>query len=232
MKIVFMMLFSALIIWALFVSEANAFTKWKSAPKDEVTTTTIKITLPSTTTSTVLVPGQRIALHWEDTGAGREAWSKEVTFAFRASFSTFDKATDWTRICPKYKSLAFEQKIEAMGEFWAAVAFYESSYNPASASVDVGTEKDKGSWSVGLYQVSANDGPNTMYGYTFETLKDPIKNIRLATEILKRQVANTGLLILPNSSKHRYWAILLEKNRYSKIPEVIARTKKHAAFCL
>jgi nucleoid-associated protein YgaU len=112
-----------------------------------------------------------------------------------------------------------------------ALSYYESGFNPKSESVDVGNKNDKGSWSVGLYQMSGNDGAAKALGVDYLGLKDPIKNINVAMYQMNTQIKNTGLFILPNSSKYRYWAIILDSNKYNKVSDVIARVQKHAAFC-
>ena len=66
---------------------------------------------------------------------------------------------------------------------------------------------------------------------TFNTLQDPIVNIKEAIEQMRRQLKNTSTILLQNSSKYRYWAVLLHNNKYSKIPEIKSRVLKYASFC-
>lgn len=185
--------------------------------------------------NTSVIPNtSRIALYWENTTEPhpeRKPWSDKLTGIIEKDLKQYNEAKDITRICAKYKSLKDTQKIKAIGEFYVGLAYYESSFNPKSFSVDVGTKNDLGSYSVGLFQVSANDSAAKVYKATFENLKTPLMNIDVATEIFRRQLKNTGLLILPNSSKNRYFATILDGNKYTKTPEIIARVNKHAPFC-
>jgi hypothetical protein len=177
---------------------------------------------------------ERIPLYWTNTTEPhpeRKPWTDAVYNNIDKYFQIYDFAADTTSFCPKYKSLSVDLKKKAIGELFVALAFYESGFNPKSESVDVGTKKDKGSWSVGLYQMSGNDGAAKALKVDYLGLKDPVKNINVALYQLNTQIKNTGLFILPNTSKYRYWAVLLSGNRYSKIPEIKARVLKYAPAC-
>lgn len=191
-------------------------------------------TIVSSGDTTSVKPAERIALFWENTTSpkpDRKPWSDALISALDKNFATLGKATDTKRFCPKYSSLSKEQKLKAMGEFFVALAYYESGYNPESSSVDVGTKDDLNSYSVGLYQMSGNDSAAKLFKADYKALKNPITNINVAVEQMRKQIKNTGLFILPNTSKFRYWAIILDGNKYSKVPQVIERVKKHAPFC-
>ena len=213
------------------VTQANASSSDTTVapPKDNVEVIPAK-TGPNT--SNIAKP--RISLYWENTTEKhdeRKPWSDAISINIDKYFANYDIAKDTTRFCPKYKSLTKDQKKKAIGEFFVALSYYESGFNPKSESVDVGSKNDKGSWSVGLYQMSGNDGAAKALGVDYLGLKDPIKNINVAMYQMNTQIKNTGLFILPNSSKYRYWAIILEGNKYNKVSDVIARVQKHAAFC-
>lgn len=176
----------------------------------------------------------RINLSWENTTnphPERAPWSDLLIGVLRANLSTYEAAEDITAICPHFNSLATEAKLKALGELFVATAYHESRFNPLSSSVDVGSQADKGSWSVGLYQMSANDSACKAYKASFESLKDPLVNIKCATEQMRRQIAKTGKVLLPNSSPQRYWAVLLEGNKYSKIPDIKARVLTNSPAC-
>lgn len=204
-----------------------------STPKPPVVTT------PSTTTSTdatvVSQPGgARIAGYWENTTEKhdeRKPWTDQWVSIIKTDLYTYSKASDVTRICPKYTKLTDDQKIKAILEFHIAVAYYESGFNPKSSAVDVGNAKDRNSYSDGLYQLSGNDGSSKFYGYTYKDLLDPLKNIKVAGEQYRRQLKNENKLILHNSSKYRYWAVALDGNKYSHVPEILARVIKYAPAC-
>jgi hypothetical protein len=154
-----------------------------------------------------------------------------LTDLIAKDFAVFDAAKDVKGFCPNYASLSKEQKIAAIAEFWVAVAYRESGYNPKSMSVDVGTKSDKDSWSVGLYQMSGNDSAAKKFSCNWECLQDPQMNIKVSMEQLRKQVAGTGLFMVPNDSKYRYWSTTTVGNKYSKISELKASVHKYASFC-
>lgn len=183
---------------------------------------------------TQVKPSERIALSWENTTAPhpeRKPWSDKLTSIIKTDLVKYSEAKDITRICPKYKTLKDEQKIKAIGELYVGLAYYESSFNPKSFSVDVGNKNNKETWSVGLYSMSGVDSASRLYGADFTKLQDPLINIQVAAEQIRRQLKNTGLLILPNSSKYRYYAVILDGNKYSKVSEILARVKKNSPSC-
>ena len=182
----------------------------------------------------VAPPAARIALYWTNTTEAhpeRKSWTVAVYDNLDKYFAVYDSAKDTIRFCPKYKSLTANQKKKVIGEFLVALSFYESSFNPKSESVDVGTKNDKGSWSVGLYQMSGNDGAAKALKVDYEGLKDPVKNINVAMYQFNTQIKNTGLFILPNTSKYRYWAVALDGNKYSQVSGILSRIQKNAPFC-
>jgi hypothetical protein len=181
-------------------------------------------------------PPPRIALYWENTTAPhteRMVWSDAVIAAFKADLPTFAGAKDITVFCPKFGVLSEDQKLKALGEFWVAVAYYESGFNPKSASVDVGTKDNKDTWSVGLYQMSVTDQKNYgfPFGFDYDDLQTPLPNIKLALAVLKKQVASKGLLAIPAPQKGVYWAVLRPGGKFDKSAKIAERVKKYASFC-
>ncbi|MGZ3772995.1 MAG: transglycosylase SLT domain-containing protein [Pseudobdellovibrionaceae bacterium] len=175
----------------------------------------------------------RIALYWENTTEAhpeRAAWSDEVVKTLRESIAVFDTAKDINEFCPKYHYLSEDLRLKAWGELLVGTALFESAFNPASASVDVGKKSDKNTWSVGLFQISVVDQQSYKIpmGYVYSDLLKPIPNIHLALAILKKQIQNRGYIVVPSNP---YWATLYRK-KYSKVDSIIARTKKYAPACL
>lgn len=152
--------------------------------------------------------------------------SEHLFNTIKNNLEILNKAKDFN-LLNSSSNLSDYQKICIWCHFFVAVAKFESSYNPKSYSVDVGTKNDKGSWSVGLYQMSANDSSAKKFNATFESLQDPIVNINVSVEQMTKQIKNSGLIFLPNNSKYRYWAVLLVGNKYSKIKQIISETKKN-----
>lgn len=175
-------------------------------------------------------------LSWENTTEAhpeRKPWSEALIKSLNENWAVFDSAKDIQTFCPKYKSLDKTGRLKAWGELWVGLAYYESGYNPKSFSKDVGSEGKFDTYSAGLFQVSAADqewaGGNLKY--TYQELLTALPNIHLSTVLMVRQLKNTQLIALPNSSKYRYWSTLLVGNRYQKISEIAQRVKKYATNC-
>lgn len=179
------------------------------------------ITAPVTTTTTLEV--KQKPLSWN------KPWDLDgLMVGYQQVLSA---AKDLPRICPKFSTLSPLDQRLVLNEFIVAIAFYESSWNEKSSAVDVGTVENKGSWSIGLMQVSVIDYQNK-FGYTYEQLLTAIPNLHLALEILSIQVSKYGILILDNSSKGRYFAVILDNNKYQKVEQIIARVRKAVPQCL
>lgn len=172
----------------------------------------------------------RIALSWDN--GTRDAWSDAIISITRKDSLVYFSAKDSTTFCPKFNQLTEEQKLKAIGEFWIAIAYYESGWNPKSESVDVGSKGDKDSWSVGLFQMSGNDSAAQNFGYRYEKLKEPIPNIEVALFQMKKQILKSGVWFLPVSAPNRYWAVILVGGKYQKIQEIKARVIKNLSLCI
>lgn len=189
----------------------------------------------------VVVAGPRRSLSWETVGmkhwkdgiyrTAKPKASDALIAEITKDLSAYSNAKDITEICPKYKTIQDRFKIKAIGEFWVALAREESNLKPNSGSIDVGSVSDRNSYSDGYYQMSGTDSAAKVYKCDFECLHDPVMNIKVATEQMRRQLKNTNEIILPNSSPHRYWAIILENNKYQRISTVKAYVLKYAPEC-
>lgn len=168
-------------------------------------------------------------LSWDE----RAPWSEKWTGLISKNLQTYEQARDLDRICPNFKLLSNDDKTKVIAEFFVALAYYESGFKPTAQSVDVGRPGDKDSWSVGLYQLSVRDSVNRNGPqYNFDQLTLPLPNIELAHLQMLSQIKKCGKFILPNSSKCRYWAVILDDNTYSKIDKILARLWQKAPFCL
>jgi hypothetical protein len=166
-----------------------------------------------------------VRLSWEKSKPEAKQWTKALWQAVADAHDVLSKAQDWERIYPHFKISEKKLQIKIMAELLVAVAYYESGWNPKSQAVDVGTKADKNSWSIGLYQVSVCDQKNLKLpmAYTFEALIMAEPNIQLMMAILKRQVEKYGKIILDNNSRGKYWAVILDGNKYQKISQIIDR---------
>ena len=175
------------------------------------------------------------SLYWEKTTEihpERIAWTNELSKIIEEHLPLYDAAKDIEEVCPKYFTLSNREKIKAIGEFWVAIAKHESSFNPKSSSVDVGTVGNFESYSQGLFQMSGRDNSAKKFNCNYACLLDPIMNIKVATEQMRKQLNVEGLLYLDNKSIMRYWATILKNNKYSQIPDINARVKKYSPACI
>lgn len=165
---------------------------------------------------------------------GKPEWSAALLAKIKGEFITLDLATDMKRFCPSYRLLGEEERVRVWAEFWVAVAYYESLWDPKVALVDVGKPEKKDTWSVGLYQMSVVD-QDWLWGkrlYSFEQLQTAEANIDLSLSVMRRQISRSGgLIVLPNSHKLRYWAVLLDGNKYSRVNEISKDVRKRLPIC-
>lgn len=142
---------------------------------------------------------------------------------------SYDDAKDVEFFYPKWKSASRETKMRAMAEMWISIAIHESGWNPKSASVDVGSKDDKGSWSIGLLQMSVNDQPNYgfKFGYTYEDLLTPGPNFHLALAIMQRQIKKYGVIRITKGNPDIYWATIYKGGKYDHSDEIAARIQKY-----
>jgi len=178
----------------------------------------------------VETPQVPFRLSW-DNKAERLPWTGYI---FSRLYEMYDshivKIKDMERFRIDWVALTKDQRIYVMAEIIVQMAKHESGWNPDSASVDVGNKDKKDTWSIGLLQLSVADQswvkPRDKTRYTYEELIKPIPNLDLAFSILKRQIEKDGRLVLPNKSPLRYWAVMLDGNKYSKVDSIISVIKK------
>jgi N-acetylmuramoyl-L-alanine amidase len=121
----------------------------------------------------------------------------------------------------QFEKLPRAARIEFWAHFWAKLAYYECSYDPACNSVDVGHQDDKDSWSVGMLQMSVCDQPNygVRLGYNFADLQDPFKNLNLAMPIAANLLKKWGRICGRKSEDSwyglaRYWGTLRDNSAH------------------
>ena len=168
---------------------------------------------------------ERISLSWEIDHPERRVWTDTLVTCVSDYLIVFQRATDITRFSSNFSILRQADQIKTICELFVGMAKHESSFNPLSESVDVGNKADRNSWSVGLFQMSGNDSSAKQFKARYNDLKDALVNIQVATFQMMKQVDKEGLFILPNKNKNRYWAVLLDGNKYSKVSEIINHVK-------
>ena len=172
-------------------------------------------------------------LAWESAShPERAAWSTGAFQIVAEHFADLDKAQDIQTFCPSYRSLTTDEKINLWADMFAGTAYYESSWNPASASVDVGTSSNKDTWSVGLLQMSVVDQANygLPLGYKYADLQDPIKNLELGITIMALQVRKHGIVLIPSGGSGLYWATLHPGGKYDATSSIVKMTER-LSFC-
>lgn len=142
------------------------------------------------------------------------------------TLKTLMAASDVTKIRPDFFIIEDSEKIKTWVEFFKALAFFESGYDPKCQAVDVGVYGDRNTWSIGLLQLSVIDQSNLglRYGYTFIDLLQPEKNLDFGIEIMKNQIRKRGKIFIPKGEKGNpsiYWATLCPGGKYDKSKQII-----------
>lgn len=190
---------------------------------------TISSCTPKQEPAVVIVPD----LAWEDGHPERKSWSTAVYKEIVQNWESLEKAKDAEFFCPKYASLSKDQQQQVFAELWVAVAYYESSWNPKSANVDVGEDDDRDTWSIGPWQMSVVDQPNYgfNFGYKYDDLLTPEPSARLSLAILAKQIDKKGKIALVKPESGVYWSVLYRGGSYDKTSSIISRVKKQLSFC-
>lgn len=142
------------------------------------------------------------------------------------TLKTLSCASDILTLKPNYKTLSDDDKVKVWCDFFQALSYFESCYDPKSQSVDVGVYSDKNTWSIGLLQLSVIDQSNLglRFGYDFNDLLDPYNNLKFGIEIMKNQIRKRGKIFIPHGEKGNpslYWATLSPGGKYDKSQKVI-----------
>ena len=183
----------------------------------------------------VMSPQKPPTLSWEGAAGEhpeRKEWSTALVGYLNEKFDSFDKAKDSSFFCPKFSSLTHDQKVNVWAETLVWVAYYESGWNPKSASVDVGTQDNKDSWSIGLLQMSVTDQANYgfPFGYSYNDLLLPAPNLRLGVAIMAKQIERRGAIVLTKPDSAIYWSTIFKGGRYDSSQSIAGHVKK-LTFC-
>lgn len=153
-------------------------------------------------------------------------WAEILRRLIFPQINEFNLADDIHNIRPDWASLSDEQKTDVMVEFFKAMVFYESGYNPKSSSVDVGIPGNKDTYSVGLLQLSVVDQSNLglRFGFNYDDLMIPDKNLTLGVAIMVNQIKKRGKILIAKGEKGNpslYWATISPGGRYDKSANII-----------
>ena len=164
----------------------------------------------------------QLALEW--------IWADSFKKLLEPRIELLNQAIDVSQLHPKYKSLTREQQLVVWGEFFKWLSYYESGWNPKSASVDVGSKFDRNTWSIGLLQMSVVDQKNLgLYlDFDYDSLLMPLPNLTLGLAVMVNQIQKRKKIFIPKSEKGNpsvYWATLNPGNQYDKSDLILAKTK-------
>lgn len=154
------------------------------------------------------------------------SWDNELKRLIEPKIEILQLATDVKELDAHFDSLTKDQKIDKFKEFFKWLAYYESAWNPKSQSVDVGVKNDRGTWSIGLLQLSVVDQKNLNIelGYDFDDLLLPVPNLKLGIEIMCNQVKKRGKLMIPkweHGNPSLYWATLCPGGKYDQSAAIL-----------
>ncbi|MGZ3796484.1 MAG: transglycosylase SLT domain-containing protein [Pseudobdellovibrionaceae bacterium] len=157
----------------------------------------------------------------------QEEWTEPLIGLIKDKILILETASDIEKFRPDYHSLSRENQIKVFVELIKATCYFESGYNPKSASVDVGTKENKDTWSVGLLQMSVVDQSNygLRFGYTYDDLLKPLPNLTLGVAVLAKQVTKHGKIILKRGEPGLYWSTLCDKPN-GKVNSIIKRVQE------
>lgn len=174
-----------------------------------------------------------IHLSWEEGHPERSEWTEFLLDKINLNLGTYESASDMKFFCPKWDSISQEKRIIAASELLVAMSFYESSWNQNSKSVDVGTNDDRDTWSIGLFQMSVVDQKNynLTSKYSFDDLLLAKPNIDLATTILQKQIKRRGKILISKGESGVYWAVIHPGGKYDKSKNISERVQKYAKYC-
>lgn len=173
------------------------------------------------------VPAQRMKLDWETDHPKRAPWSDVLIADLSEHFSSFARASDASVFHPRWRSLTRDQQMTVLAEMIVWTAYYESAWDPADYSVDVGSKIDNRTWSVGLLQLSVVDQANhhLPFGYSFADLQDPIKNLHLGIAIMAKQIDRHGKILIPVGESGVYWGTLHPGRKYDRSALIESHTR-------
>jgi len=179
-----------------------------------------------------MTPTPLSGLSWEQDHPERAAWSKALQDLLTAKRSSFAKAKDAKFFCPPFQFLSDDQKLQVWSEIIVWTAFFESSWNPTEADVDVGSDDDRDTWSIGLMQMSVVDQESYgfPFGFSYDDLLKPAPNLQLAVAIMAKQIEKKGVIVLTKPDSSVYWATLFVGGRYDESDSIAAHVKK-LSFC-
>lgn len=185
----------------------------------------------------------RRALAWEEKVPNAQYWTGVTLAAIQKQWATLDGAQDIDLFCPTYKTLALDTRQTVWGELFAALAYYESGWNPKSQYTehDLGIDKVTGKpvVSEGLLQLSYGDitwatwcdfdwsADQREQSYSL-TILNPKANLECGIGIMANQIRKYKNITL---EKKVYWSTLRLEGQRSKIKEISKAIQTRVSEC-
>ena len=172
-------------------------------------------------------------LLWEKNAPHRAEWSRHLFREIEKNIDALDKASDMDYFCPKYDSLDKQQKINVWAQLFAAMALYESNFQPTARYVEPTRDIDPVTngpvISEGLLQLGYSD--KLYHGCNFNwaadqrysetdsrrTILDPYNNLSCGVIIMTHQIQKYGSIVISHGA---YWAVLKIGHRNIKLEEI------------
>jgi len=195
-------------------------------------------------------PDAYVPLKWESSVKDSALWSlmlyRYIQVDQPALLNT--SVSDIAKFCPRYESLADVQKINFWGQLIAAIASFESGWNPAARYVETSMDDDAVTGdqivSEGLLQLSYQDSKFTSAYCKFDwavdkilnmknpkdprkTIFNPFRNLRCGLGILAKQIKNKKSIAVDSGA---YWSVIKLGSSHQKIDQIAAITKS-LSFC-
>lgn len=182
-------------------------------------------------------------LSWENKKQQRAEWTTITLNAVQKNFSKLDAVQDMALFCPNYEKLQTEQKKTAWGELVAALAYYESGWNPNAQLTEIGLGADTVTGlavvSEGLLQLSYGDTRWAKWcEFNWEadkantdnpTILKPKNNLECGVGILANQIAKHGRITLAHGA---YWSVLKLTHKNKRIDGIARMVKTQLEYCV
>ncbi len=203
------------------------------------------------TPSAPSAPTMSFKAYWDGKNADSAKWTVFAQDAVsRIGQDLIKGPSDVATFCPMYDRLGTQDRINFWVQLVAAMAKYESGFNPASRMVETSMGNDPvtraPTSSEGLMQISYSDEKNLKsvlpagvcdFDYPSDkkfvvtdlrrTILNPKNNLTCAIGILNRQVQRKGMIAVASGA---YWAVLKTDRRSNKLSQIRAITKS-LSFC-
>ena len=182
-----------------------------------------------------------IPLIWEKTVKASKEWSNMIYSIIKTEEPILmgqNIAQDIEMFCPTYRKLNDTQRLNFWGQFFAAVAYYESRwvhtdrYVESTMGIDPVTKSTV--VSEGLLSLSYQDQKNYPFHCGFDWSKDsqlehkdpkktilnPYLNLRCGIKIMAYQLKKHGRIAL---EKNVYWSVLRSNGK--RLPQIVKMTR-------